>query len=100
VNKLTIKFLKLCKKAGYTRIAISVRDGRIREFRNWPFSYENNVFAYPDICCKNGFMNLPKIWEIVEKLGLWNGCGNGQQAQIKPNKLTPGSYNLKDFKEK
>jgi len=98
MNKLTIKFLKLCKEAGYTRVAIGVRDGRIREFRNWPFGYENSVFAYPDICEKKE--GWPKIWGIVEKLGIWNGCGNGQQTQIKPDKLTPGSYSLKDIKDK
>lgn len=98
MNELTIKFLKLCKEAGYKRVAIGVKDGRIAVCRDWPFNYENSVFASPDIRGRGEWE--PKIWEILDELGLADyGCGNGQQHQVPPNTLETGIYKLKDFDE-
>ena len=81
----------MCKTAGYNRIAIGVRDNRIYVCRRWPFGFEGNAFASPDVNDKTGW---PAIWGISEKCGVHGGCGNGQQVQIKDDVLTHGKYDL------
>lgn len=93
MNNLTKKFLRLCKKAGYRRVAIGVRDNRIRMCRTWQFGFEGSVFASPD---RDGPDGWPAIWRITEACGVIDGCANGQQVQIKDNMLDPGKYDLKD----
>lgn len=88
---LTQKFLRMCKKAGYRRISIGVKDSRIFACRGWPFEFENSVFASPNIRDRYGW---PAIWGIAEECGIRGGCGNAQQVQIKTGVLERGKYDL------
>lgn len=89
MNKLTKKFLKICKKAGYKRVAIGTYDSEIEACVGWPFEYRGSVFCSPDIKS----YEWPAVWRIMREMGISGGAGNGQQHQFEGD-LEMGSYDL------
>lgn len=92
----TMEFLNECKKAGIKRVSIGMADEEIKSTKGWPFGCESSVFADGDD--KNGW---PKIWGVVESLGIGGGCGNSGQHQISGEsyaRLVDGVYSYKDGK--
>jgi hypothetical protein len=89
-KKIIRKLLCMAKRAGYTRVAIHMRDPNILACRHWPFSYVGSVFAGPSTHNKNCF---PPIWEICEKLGVAGGSGNSDQHSLRLD-CEPASWRL------
>jgi hypothetical protein len=92
----TEKFLDACREEGLKKIAIGVSHDSIPESVSFPFGPDNSVFSNR----KNSKLSgSPAIWEVVRKLGISGGCGNGDQHQLTIEgkaRLIDGVYHLKD----
>lgn len=89
----TRKFLDVCTEYGVDLVSIGERTDRIPESVSFPFGAEGSVFAEK----RDG--NLPAIWRVAEKSGVYGGCGNHNQAQLNRTgqaMLINGVYEYKD----
>lgn len=41
----------------------------------------------------------PAIWSIVDRVGIGHTCGNGDQAQVSPDKLIKGVYDIVNWRK-
>ena len=91
MNAKTRKLLRLCKEAGYKRIAIGVAHRSVPQTATHPFAPNNSIFGWPE---KPRIDGWPAIWKIIEQCGIDRGCGNGHQHNIVQGKVDPGAYYL------
>jgi hypothetical protein len=91
--EFTSKFLATCSKHYIREVCIGVSNKIVPSSVAWPFNTSNSIFAMGN--SENGW---PKIWEIVEKMGIGGGCGNSDQHQSDNSNLVDGAYQHKDGK--
>jgi hypothetical protein len=91
-KKFTAKFLSECEKEGISKVAIQRSHKSIPQSKSFVFGVYNSVFTEN----KRGGNGWPAIWEVVERMGLSDGCGNDNQHQIDASRLVDGVYHLKN----
>ena len=91
VLPLDRKLIDLCDKAGYIGITVCMADDCVKRSTNFVFGPDKSVFTEPGE--KYDHSGFPKIWTIIDTLGVSAGCGNDQQKQLKyGHKLTKACY--------
>lgn len=90
-NTVIVKeILKECKKAGYKLVSIDKKYDEIESSKRYIFSPIGSIFAEP----KRKSNGWPAIWDIVEKLGICTGAGNGEQHQHNIKDIEPQVWEL------
>lgn len=101
-KEFTKKLLVNCSRKGITKVAINKKSKKVPASVDWPFSYiHNDIFTF--IPKKNRIEGFPPIWEIVDKMGISGGCGNGDQHSLSEEgseRLIDGVYEVRKGKWK
>ena len=87
----TLEFLDICKQNGIKKVCIGTEHKSVPSSVGFVFGSRGNAFAMGTE--KDG--NWPLIWRVCEQAGVDNGCGNGNQQQIKDRMLIDGTYHCK-----
>lgn len=80
-DKIVQKLLSKCKKAGYKYVCIHTTHPKLKHSQDFPFGPSDSIFAGPISVKTKEDIGCP-LWDIVEELGIFAGCGNFQQAAI------------------
>ena len=91
-DNFTAKFLADCSKAGIKKVGIDRVPEEMREA--WPFGGQGSVFGIG----RDTKTGWPAIWGVVQRAGIYGGCGNSDQAQADTSNLISGVYEIKDGK--
>jgi hypothetical protein len=81
-------FLDACLEYGIKRVAICVADKRIPRSLDFPFGPQSSAFTLESA----RFNGWPSVWQAAEVAGVYDGCGNTAQAQVKPDLLDHGYW--------
>jgi hypothetical protein len=93
-RKFTQIFLNECGKQGIKRVSIGVVSDKVPATKGWNYP-EGSVFQFPSGKKGNKVGSWVAIWDVVEKLGISGGCGNGDQHQVANDNLVEGVFELK-----
>lgn len=90
------KFLRLCKKYGYTDIVIGpINHPNIPNIKRWiNLGLYNFVAAYGPTNPTGKYSKFPAIWEILRKLNIDCGGGNGHEHGIVEGSMYPCAYSI------